>query len=114
VRANFLLAYGHCSTPENVQLHVDRAFGEARIADELAAPDHCTLVADDPREGLVAVAQLAFASRTPACVASAARRRLLPPQRVRSRGSGDVLRGRRREGRLGHVPRALSDLATRR
>lgn len=72
LRENFLLAYGHCSSPENVRMHVDRAFNSERIAAELASPDYTTLVADGANGAIDGVAQLAFGSMTPACVAAPA------------------------------------------
>jgi len=72
LRVNFLIAYGNCSTPENVRLHVERAFDLVRIAAELAAPEYVTLVARAGDSPVAAVAQLAFASATPACVAAPA------------------------------------------
>jgi GNAT superfamily N-acetyltransferase len=69
LRDNFLLAYGHCSTPENVRKHVAVAFGTERIGAELDERELLTLVADDADGGVAAVSQLAFASKTPACVA---------------------------------------------
>lgn len=96
LRDNFLLAYGHCSTPENVRKHVAGAFGTERIRAELGARDLLTLVADGPSGGVAAVAQLGFAANTPACVAPPAvevRRFYVAPE-WHGRGLADALMAR--------------------
>jgi len=65
---NFIVAYGHCSTPENVRAHVAGVFSRERLATELAAHEYLALVAAADDGTVAGVTQLAFATPTPECV----------------------------------------------
>lgn len=67
MRACFLEAYAACSTPENVAAYLDEAFGPARQAAELAAPDRTTWIARDDDDWL-GFAQMRIPSTPPAGV----------------------------------------------
>ena len=65
---NFLFAYGHCSTPENVQAAVAEYYGEPAQSRQIADPTRVNLIAQVGDEW-VGHAQLRAAERVPAEVA---------------------------------------------
>src|SRR6187401_2090170 len=65
---NFVIAYGHCSTPENVRAHVAGVFSSERLATELGSSEYLAFLAEQDDGTVVGVTHLAFATPTPACV----------------------------------------------
>ena len=62
---NFIAAYGHCSTPENIAAAVAGHYGESAQARQIADPSRCNLVAEGDAGEWLGHAQLRFDGPTP-------------------------------------------------
>jgi ribosomal protein S18 acetylase RimI-like enzyme len=66
---NFIAAYGHCSTPDNIAAAVDQHYGEPAQARQIADPSRCNLIAEGADGQWLGHAQLRFDGSTPEPVA---------------------------------------------
>jgi ribosomal protein S18 acetylase RimI-like enzyme len=66
---NFLAAYGHCSTPENIAAAIDEHYGLPAQHRQIADPSRVNLLAETPDGALAGHAQLHFGDDAPAPVA---------------------------------------------
>ena len=66
---NFIAAYGHCSTPENIAAAIAEHYGEAAQARQIADPSRCNLIAEGGAGEWLGHAQLHFDGPTPGPVA---------------------------------------------
>lgn len=62
---NFMAAYGHCSTPQNVAAAIAEHYGESAQARQIADPSRCNLIAQDDAGDWLGHAQLHFDGPTP-------------------------------------------------
>ncbi len=62
---NFMAAYGHCSTPENVAAAIEENYGESAQARQIADRARCNLIAEGPDGTWLGHAQLKFGGAAP-------------------------------------------------
>ncbi len=66
---NFIAAYGHCSTPENITAAISKHYGEAAQSRQIADASRCNLIAEGGTGEWLGHAQLHFDGPTPGPVA---------------------------------------------